>query len=89
MTDLQQSAAPARLNLRALLDATMMAIFLGTEAAVVMVALCYFFTGGWLQYIAFGLAAIAEVWVLFYAFRRAYAMECELKAIHMENTTEN
>jgi hypothetical protein len=89
MTDLQLSAAPSRLNLRAVLDATMMTIFLGTEAAVVMAALVYFFTGGWLQYVAIGLAAIAEAWVLFYAFRRAYVMELELKAQHAENTTHN
>jgi hypothetical protein len=89
MTDLQQRAAPSRLNLRVLLDATMMTIFLGTEAAVVMAAMCYFFTFGWLQYVALGLAAIAEAWVLFYAFRRAYAMECELMAGRTENTTHN
>ena len=89
-TSTQETAvtSPRRVSPSAAFGALIMTVFLGAEAAVIMVAMCYFFTSGWVQTIAYALAGIIETWVLYACCKRAYAMEMELTASHASATND-
>lgn len=87
-TQEQADAAPRRISPSAAFGALIMTVFLGAEAAVIMVAMCYFFTSGWVQTIAYALAGIIETWVLYACCKRAYTMEVDLMASHANATND-
>ncbi len=84
-TETRPAALSPRVKASAALGALIMTVFLGAEAAVILVALCFFFTSGWLQTVAYALAGVAEAWILYRCARRAYAMELELTAPRAAN----